>query len=89
MKAALLAITLALSAPYQCGTEKNVRPVEDSAPEALWKLAERFREQGDLEARATTLKQLLEQYPSSRYAERAREELGDAPPPSSPSIRDD
>ena len=79
MRAAVLALGIALSAPYQCGTEPNERPVEDSAPKALWMLAERFQAEGKVEARTTTLQQLIEQYPSSRYAERARVALGLSP----------
>ena len=79
MRAAMLALSIALYAPYQCGTEPNERPVEDSAPKALWMLAERFQAEGQTEARTTTLRQLTEQYPSSRYAERARQALGQQP----------
>jgi TolA-binding protein len=71
-----LALTLAMSAPYQCGAEPHDRKVEDSAPQALWILAERFETEGNTAARATTLQQLAERYPSSRYAQRARMELG-------------
>lgn len=81
MKAALLALGIFLSAPYQCGTEPNERPRQDSAPKALWTLAERFERENNPSARETTLKQLLELYPTSRYAERAREALGIAQPP--------
>jgi hypothetical protein len=76
MKAALLALSITLSAPYQCGTEPNERPREDTAPKALWMLAEKFQQEGNASARETTLHQLVEVYPSSRYAERARHELG-------------
>lgn len=76
MKAALLALGITLWAPYQCGTEPNERPREDSAPKALWTLAERFEQEGNTAARETTLRELVEAYPSSRYAERARGELG-------------
>ena len=76
MRAAMLALSIALYAPYQCGTEPNERPVEDSAPKALWMLAERFQAEGQTAARETTLQQLIAQYPSSRYAARAREALG-------------
>lgn len=76
MKAALLALSLMLSAPYQCGTEPNERPREDSAPKALWVLAEKFETQGNSAARETTLQQIVETYPSSRFAERARQALG-------------
>lgn len=76
MKATLLALGILLGAPYQCATEPNERPKEDSAPQALWMLSERFEQEGNGGARETTLKQLLEHYPSSRYAARAREALG-------------
>ena len=76
MKAALLALGVMLSAPYQCGTEPNERPRQDSAPKALWMLAERFASENNGSARQTTLRQLIENYPTSRYAERARQELG-------------
>ncbi|HEX5660858.1 MAG TPA: hypothetical protein VFX59_26880 [Polyangiales bacterium] len=76
MKAALLALSITLSAPYQCGTEPNERPREDSAPKALWMLSEKFQQEGNSAARETTLHQIVEVYPSSRYAERARHELG-------------
>jgi TolA-binding protein len=75
MRAAMLALSVALYAPYQCATEPSERPLEDSAPKALWMLAERFAAEGQREARTTTLRQLIEQYPSSRYAERARQAL--------------
>jgi hypothetical protein len=80
MKSAVLALCVALWAPYQCATDPNERPIEDTAPKALWLLSERFAEEGDQKARETTLKQLVEQYPSSRYAQRARDELGIATP---------
>jgi hypothetical protein len=76
MKSALLALGITLWAPYQCGTEPNDRPREDSAPQALWMLAEKFEQEGNAGARETTLRQLVEVYPSSRYAERARHDLG-------------
>jgi TolA-binding protein len=63
-------------APFQCASDPDPsRRMEDSAPEALWILAERFREEGDVEARRTTLRHLMEQYPSSRYAQRAEQVL--------------
>jgi outer membrane protein assembly factor BamD (BamD/ComL family) len=76
MKAGLLALCVTLWAPYQCGTEPNERPQEDTAPKALWVLSEKFESEGNSGARETTLHQLVEQYPSSRYAEQARLALG-------------
>jgi hypothetical protein len=76
VKAALLSMLIALSAPYQCASDDERPPVEDSGPQALWILAERFKAEGNLPARETTLRQIIEAYPSSRYAQRARAELG-------------
>lgn len=49
--------------------------MEEPAEDALYELAEQFREKGDKEARITTLRFLASRYPSSRFAERARREL--------------
>jgi TolA-binding protein len=76
VKVALFAIALSLTAPYQCASNDPARPVEDSAPAALWILAERFKAEGNAGARETTLRQIVDAYPSSRYAQRARQELG-------------
>jgi len=68
-------------APFQCASDPNpARRMEDSAPEALWSLAERFRSCGDEDARRVTLQQIIEQYPSSREATRARQALDNARP---------
>ncbi len=72
MRAALLAVALAL-APLQCGGPPREHPeYEDSPAEALWDLSERFAQAGDDDARRRTLEYLIERYPSSRFAERAR-----------------
>jgi outer membrane protein assembly factor BamD (BamD/ComL family) len=76
MKTVVLAMCGALLAPYQCGARTTNRPVEDTAPAALWTLAERFETDGDTKARDTTLRQLAERYPQSRFGKRARIELG-------------
>lgn len=76
MKALLFAACLLASAPYQCATDTSDRPIEDTAPQALWILAERFAAENNQPARTTTLQQIIDQYPSSRYAQRARQELG-------------
>lgn len=71
-----LVLALALSAPFQCASDPDPnRRLEDSPAEALWDLAERFESEGDTAARRTTLEQLVERYPSSSEAHRAREEL--------------
>jgi len=72
-RTALLTLTLFGQAPLQC---QRARPAsqerEETPPEALWMLAERFRQGGDVQARRRTLEFLVERYPSSRFAERAR-----------------
>lgn len=74
MKTLLVAALSALLAPYQCASGDTAeRPIEDSAPKALHLLAERFSSQGDNGACETVVSQLIEQYPSSRYAKDARE----------------
>lgn len=75
MRTVLVAALSALLAPYQCSHgDQAERPIEDSAPKALHLLAERFSSQGDNSACETVISQLIEQYPSSRYAKAAREE---------------
>lgn len=77
MRLALLLAGSIYLAPLQCGgTPDPDRRLEDSPEEALMDLAERFRAQGDEAARTRTLEYLIERYPSSREAERARIELG-------------
>ena len=76
MKALLFAACLLTTAPYQCATDTNDRPLEDTAPQALWILAERFESEHNQAAKETTLRQIIDEYPTSRYAQRARQELG-------------
>ena len=77
-----LAVSLALAlAPLQCGGPPQEHPqYEDSPAEAVWTLAERFEAEGDERARRQTLEYLVERYPSSRFAERARSVLGQGAP---------
>jgi hypothetical protein len=68
---AAMAVALA-GAPFQCASDPDPnRRMEDTAPEALWELSERFEAQGDEQARQETLRHLIERYPSSRFARRA------------------
>ena len=76
MKTLALVSLLAL-APIQCGSGPHEHPeYEDSPAEALWDLSERFEADGDDAGRTRTLEYLIERYPSSRFAERARVTLG-------------
>jgi hypothetical protein len=95
----LLTFVVALgltAAPFQCASDPDPdRRIEDTPAEALWHLSERFRTEGNEPARRTTLQQIVEQYPTSREAERARLVLGgndvapDAPPDETSGSDDD
>jgi TolA-binding protein len=72
----------ASSAPLQCpSTPPPEQAREDQAPEALWILAQRFSTHGDTQSSYATLRFLVERYPSSRFAERARITLTDSGTP--------
>jgi hypothetical protein len=80
--ALLLTTALFVHAPLQCSREPEpeLRRYE-TPPEALFGLAERFKAKGNSRAYRDTLAYLVERYPSSRFAERAKQDLGvDAAP---------
>ena len=80
MRELALALGLML-APLQCGSPPGEHPeLEDSPAEALWDLSVRFETAGDAAGQRRTLEYLVERYPSSRFAARARSEL-DSPTP--------
>lgn len=63
-------------APVQCArTPDPTLRVEDSPGDALWDLAQDFRAKKDEAAARSTLKFLVDKYPSSRHAAAARAEL--------------
>ena len=80
MRALLLVAVLAnLAAPLQCQSEPE--PAErtyETPAEALYGLAQRFKQQGDEDAWRKTLKYLIERYPNSRYTVMAKDDLGHA-----------
>lgn len=64
------------NAPLQCAREPDPSlRREDTAGDALWDLAETFREKGDLKAEKETLSFLATRYPSNRHALAAKERL--------------
>ncbi len=70
------------TAPFQCSGEPDpAHRLEETAPEALYDLAGRFRRDGDREGWLGTLHYLLERYPSSRFAVMAEQDLRDAGEP--------
>lgn len=68
-----LALLALLLAPLQCGAPPREHPqFEDSPAEAVWDLSEELGRAGDAAGRRHALEFLIERYPSSRFAERAR-----------------
>ena len=81
MKALSLSLLVVVLAPYQfCASNDAKPPMEDTAPKALWMLADKLEKEGDHTAHDVALQQLIQEYPSSRYAWRARNALGLADP---------
>jgi outer membrane protein assembly factor BamD (BamD/ComL family) len=70
-----LAVAVAI-APLQCGHSVDPALQRDETPgDALWRLARTFHDEHDDGASRRTLEYLVEQYPASRWAAAAREEL--------------
>lgn len=76
----LSAAVLLGTAPYQCKSNDPERAREDTTGEALWQLCGRFAAAGDDAAARKTLDYLIERYPSSREAKRAKDEREAAHP---------
>lgn len=71
------------AAPLQCGgvdCDPALRSHE-TPDEALYRLSQRFRSEGQTAAWRTTLLELVDRYPNSRHALRAREDLERAEAP--------
>jgi hypothetical protein len=67
-------------APLQCGTETDPSLRRRETPEeALYALARRFNAEGDRHAWRETLQFLIQRYPNSRFAVRAKDDLARAP----------
>lgn len=75
----VLLLLAVLGAPFQCPSEPDPASAREERPgEALYGLAQEFREAGDEDAWRRTLEHLVRRYPSSRFAVTAREDLADA-----------
>jgi hypothetical protein len=75
----LLLSALLAHAPMQCAGEPDpAKAIEETPGEALYKLAAEFQRRGDRAAWEGTLRFLMRNYPSSRFALRAEQDLGDA-----------
>lgn len=68
------------TAPFQCKGDDPARAREETPGEALWQLCGRFAAKGDDASARATLDYLIERYPSSREAERAKSEREAAHP---------
>jgi hypothetical protein len=76
LRAALAAVALASLAPVQCGHTPDAELREDETPgDALWALAGKLRDAGDVAGERRTLEYLVERYPVSRWVGPARDEL--------------
>jgi outer membrane protein assembly factor BamD (BamD/ComL family) len=79
--AAPLLLAAALSAPLQCAKKPPPEQrTEDDPAEVLYTLAEKFKAEGNLPARAETLRFLVARYPESRFAQAAKLDLAEPPP---------
>ncbi|MFO0763070.1 MAG: hypothetical protein U0359_41925 [Byssovorax sp.] len=73
----LLAVAFA-TAPFQCARKiEPDRQIDEEPAEALYKLAEKFKAEGNAAARTETLRFIVERYPASRFAELARLDLAE------------
>ena len=79
--APLLLLASTATAPFQCAktNDPNLRMEEDPS-QVLYDLADAFHKKNDEHARVETLRFLIAKYPSSRYAEMARLDLGEPAP---------
>ncbi len=76
LRAALAAVALASLAPVQCGHTPDAELREDETPgDALWAVAKKLHDAGDLAGERRTLEYLVERYPVSRWVGPARDEL--------------
>lgn len=64
-------------APYQCGRSQEATAHEETPGEALYHVAQKLHSQGDEQGYKTTLRYIVERYPSSRFAVAARADLAE------------
>jgi outer membrane protein assembly factor BamD (BamD/ComL family) len=64
-------------APYQCGRSPEATVREETPGEALYHVAQKLHAQGDEQGYKTTLRYIIDRYPSSRFAVAARADLAE------------
>ena len=75
-----LAVTLALgSAPMQCPSDHQATETVPEAPEECYLLAQELLAHGDVDGWRTALQYVIERFPDSRFAARARDDLAHGP----------
>jgi len=73
---AAVAVAMMSLAPIQCGHTPDAELREDETPgDALWALAQRFKNAHDTAGERQTLQYLVERYPASRWIGPAKDEL--------------
>jgi hypothetical protein len=73
---AAAAVAMMSLAPIQCGHTPDAELREDETPgDALWALAQRFKNAHDTAGERQTLQYLVERYPASRWVGPAKDEL--------------
>jgi outer membrane protein assembly factor BamD (BamD/ComL family) len=78
--AKLVLLASVATAPFQCASKAGPEQrLEEEPAEVLYELAEKFKVEGNSKARARTLRYLLERFPSSRFAETAKQDLAGMP----------
>ena len=74
----LLLASVLSTAPFQCsGGSDPAKAVDETPGDALYGLAQEFRQAGNLEAWRRTLRYLIDRYPSSRLSVTAKQDLAD------------
>jgi outer membrane protein assembly factor BamD (BamD/ComL family) len=62
-------------APYQCARSPEATVREETPAEALYHVAQKLHADGDEQGYKTTLRYIVDRYPSSRFAVAARADL--------------
>jgi len=72
----LVVLTLLLGAPTQCPAHRDTRRERVEPPgEAIYGAAQHLADEGHTRAHVATLRYIIERYPGTRWAARARADL--------------
>ncbi|HVY46632.1 MAG TPA: hypothetical protein VHB21_12175 [Minicystis sp.] len=74
--ACVVGLLAAGRAPFQCSSKQGPEMrLEDDPAQALYRLAQQFKAEGDDRARVETLEYIVKRYPASRFATQAKLDL--------------